>query len=119
MMVVLRLVILGLLLLLPGTSRAVCSSNACTDLPAIENVRAVVASACDCSGADSHGKYVKCAKEIVKSAIANGQLPRTCKKPVVRCEARSTCGKAKSKICLSSMVQLSLISMSGVGVLSV
>src|SRR5262245_4199928 len=99
MMVALRLIpTLGLLMLLRGTAGAACSSDACTDLPAIDNVRAVVSSACDCSGAGSHGKYVKCAKQVVKSAIKNGNLPAPCKKPVTRCEARSTCGK-KSKIC--------------------
>jgi hypothetical protein len=66
---------------------------------AIDNVRAVVSAACDCSGTAAHRKYVKCAKEIIKDAIADGTLQKTCKKPVLRCEARSTCGRAKSKIC--------------------
>lgn len=99
-MVALRLVpTLGLLLLLHGTAGAACSSDTCTDLPAIENVRAVVSAACDCSGAASHGKYVRCAKQVVKQAITAGTLAKSCKKPVLRCEARSTCGKARSKIC--------------------
>src|SRR6185503_10967777 len=90
---------LGIVLLLQGAAGAVCSSDKCTDLTAIENVRAVVSAACDCSGAESHKKYVKCAKEIVNGAIADATLQPTCKKPVLKCEARSTCGKPKSKIC--------------------
>ena len=90
---------LGIVFLLQGAAGAVCSSDKCTDLTAIENVRAVVSAACDCSGAESHKKYVKCAKEIVNGAIADATLQPTCKKPVLKCEARSTCGKPKSKIC--------------------
>jgi len=90
---------MGLLLLLPGTASAVCSSDTCTDLTAIDNTRAVVSAACDCAGIDSHRAYVKCAKEIIAGNVKDGLLQRECKRPVLRCEARSTCGKAKSKIC--------------------
>jgi len=90
---------MGLLLLLPGTASAVCSSATCTDLTAIDNTRAVVSAACDCSGIDSHRAYVKCAKEIIASNVKDGTLQRQCKRPVLRCESRSTCGKAKAKIC--------------------
>jgi hypothetical protein len=90
---------LGLVLSLSGPAGAACSSNTCTDLAAIDNIRAVVSAACDCSAADSHGKYVKCAKTVLKAAVKDGTLPDTCKKPVLKCEAKSTCGKPKSKIC--------------------
>jgi len=90
---------LALFLPLRGIAGAACSSNTCTDLAAIDNIRAVVSAACDCNAAESHGKYKKCAKEVLKAAVADGTLPNTCKKPVLKCEAQSTCGKAKSKIC--------------------
>ena len=98
---VLPWLVLPLALFLPrrGIAGAACSSNTCTDLAAIDNIRAVVSAACDCNAAESHGKYKKCAKEVLKAAVADGTLPNTCKKPVLKCEAQSTCGKAKSKIC--------------------
>lgn len=48
--------------------------------------------ACSCDGAGNHGKYVSCVAHQVKQLVANG-LPTHCKGKLVRCAARSTCGK--------------------------
>ncbi len=99
MVVYSRLILaLGLLAVLPDFAGAQCTSAKCTDLDAVENARAVVAAACDCSGAQSHAKYVKCAKQVIRAAIKGATLQRQCKGSIMKCEARSTCG-SKSKIC--------------------
>src|SRR5262245_22763379 len=90
---------IGLVHLAYGVAGAQCSSATCTDLDAIDNVRAVISSACDCAGANSHRAYVKCAKDVIRSAIKNATLQNTCKKSVLKCEARSTCGREHAKIC--------------------
>lgn len=65
---------------------------ACSDPAAAELVRAQIASECVCSAATNHGQYVKCVGQHVRQAVANG-LPTNCKGAVMRCAARSTCGK--------------------------
>jgi hypothetical protein len=87
---------------LPGLAGAQCTSAKCTDVDAVANARAVVAAACDCSGAKNHGQYVKCAKQVLKSAIAGGTLQRQCKGAVMKCEAHSTCGKKSNICCVTS-----------------
>ncbi len=47
---------------------------------------------CDCTGAANHGRYVSCVAHKVKELVAMG-LPTNCKGKLVRCAARSTCGK--------------------------
>jgi hypothetical protein len=93
---------LGLLASLPALARAQCTSPKCTDVDAVTNVRAVVAAACDCSGAKNHIQYVKCAKQVLKSAIAGGTLQRQCKGSIMQCESHSTCGKKASICCVKS-----------------
>lgn len=98
-----RLVLsLGLVLAAEGIARAQCSSTRCTNLPAVDNVRSVIAAACDCAGATSHKAYVRCAKEVVKGAIEELTLPAACKKPVLKCEAKSTCGSSANICCVTS-----------------
>lgn len=48
--------------------------------------------ACDAPGIN-HGRYVSCVARQVKQLVVSGQVPPTCKGKVVRCAARSTCGK--------------------------
>ncbi len=93
---------IGLLLALPGLAGAQCTSPKCTDVDAVTNVRAVVAAACDCSGAKNHKQYVKCAKQVLKSSIADGTLQRECKGSIMGCESHSTCGKKASICCVKS-----------------
>jgi hypothetical protein len=87
---------------LPGLAGAQCTSAKCTDVDAVANARAVVAAACDCNGAKNHGQYVRCAKQVLKSAIAGGTLQRQCKGAVMKCEAHSTCGKKSNICCVTS-----------------
>jgi hypothetical protein len=89
---------IAVLLLAAPAVQAACSSPECPDEQVIAQVRATIAAACDCAG-KNHGRYVKCAKSIIKSEIAQGRLPAACKKTVGRCEAKSTCGLKKAAIC--------------------
>jgi arylsulfatase A-like enzyme len=79
--------------------RAACTTDACADAAVVSGVRARVATACDCARATRHGRYVRCAKREIKAAVSEGTLPRTCRKPVLRCEARSICGRPKAAVC--------------------
>jgi len=76
-----------------------CATRTCPDDAAVDNVRELVAAACDCVGAASPRKYVTCAKAVVKGAVRRAELSRSCRGAVVRCEAKSTCGRAKANVC--------------------
>jgi hypothetical protein len=62
----------------------------CND-PDLVTVRDAILAACPCSG--NHGLYVSCVARAVRDAVTSGQLDTNCKGKVVRCAARSTCGK--------------------------
>jgi len=64
----------------------------CDDPAAAEAARARIAETCRCDAATRHGQYVSCVAREVRTAVTNG-LPTNCKGAVVRCAARSTCGK--------------------------
>lgn len=51
--------------------------------------RAAVDGSCNCATASDHGAYVRCANDAVSAA----HLPPGCRGQVMRCAARSTCGK--------------------------
>jgi len=51
---------------------AACASNRGADTTAVENVRALLSSACRCTGATSHGRYLHCANGIVRAALRGG-----------------------------------------------
>jgi hypothetical protein len=88
-------------LLSAGWAAGACTVGRCRDEGAVAAVRAEVAARCDCAAATSHAEYVSCAKGVIKDAVAGGRLPRSCKKPVGKCETRSTCGISKATICCS------------------
>jgi hypothetical protein len=69
-------------------SAAKCDATG-ADAGDVATARAAVAENCDCAGAVNHGQYVKCATEQAKTTLAN----QSCKGAVVKCAARSTCGK--------------------------
>lgn len=48
---------------------------------------------CSCDDARNHGQYVKCVGQIIRSLSRAGNIPKRCKGKLVRCAARSTCGK--------------------------
>jgi arylsulfatase A len=91
--------LLVVLVLAARAASAACTSARCPDEAAVEAVRARIALACDCSAATRHPTYVRCARGIVRAAIAAGELSLRCKKVVLRCEKHSTCGRAKAIVC--------------------
>ncbi len=64
--------------------------SACPDAQVAAAIEAMVEAQCHCSTASNHGTFVRCAKHVAK---ATGSLPRSCKRAVADCAARSTCGK--------------------------
>jgi hypothetical protein len=66
---------------------------ACDDPAAAEAVRAQIGETCICDAASNHGRYVSCVAREVRQAVADDALPKNCKGAVMRCAARSTCGK--------------------------
>ena len=75
---------------------ALCTASAfarCDDPAAAEVVRARIASTCVCTEATNHGQHVSCVAHELRQAVLSGELPVNCKGAVVRCAARSTCGK--------------------------
>jgi len=56
-------------------------------------VRAAAGQQCDCAGAANHGEYVRCVAGVANEAVAQGMLQPTCRGGIVRCAARSTCGR--------------------------
>jgi hypothetical protein len=54
-----------------------------------------IAGECSCEGAANHGDYVSCVANA-----ASGLVSEECTGAVVRCAARSTCGKEGAVVCL-------------------
>lgn len=89
-------------LLTPGAVYAadacLAGASAASDAAAIDDARIAVETMCDCaffdgsSGARSHGKFVRCAKNMIKFRSNNGLLRKQCKGAVIRIYAKSTCG---------------------------
>ena len=48
---------------------------------------------CSCEQARNHGQYVKCVGRVIREITSDGAVPKTCRGKLVRCAARSTCGK--------------------------
>src|SRR5262245_22887516 len=63
------------------------------------DVEVAVAATCDCAAASNHGQFVRCAGRVVKDLATGGMLARTCKGPMVRVFAKSTCGKPDMVTC--------------------
>jgi hypothetical protein len=76
-----------------------CTSPECPNDTIVDPVRQMIAASCDCAGAGSHKRYVRCAKEVVKAAIRAQTLPTACNRTIRRCEARSTCGIRNAAVC--------------------
>jgi hypothetical protein len=69
---------------------ASAASAGCND-PDLATVRDRILAACPCTG--NHGQYVSCVAHAVRDAVRSEELDTNCKGKVVRCAARSTCGK--------------------------
>ena len=88
------LVAFSALFLVASQAQAKCGDNV-GDEAAVAAARAAANAACDCDSFTNHGQYVKCVKDI---AIARTKtdpplLPKNCKGSVIKCAAKSTCGK--------------------------
>src|SRR5438067_396659 len=92
-----RLVLAALVALLisSGPGQAACDPSTDPDKSDIANARAAVAANCDCAGAASHGEYVTCAVEQADATLQNP----SCRGAVMRCAARSTCGRPGAFTC--------------------
>jgi hypothetical protein len=77
--------VFGTLALGASVARAGCNDS---DLG---TVRDRILADCPCTG--NHGQYVSCVAREVREAVGSGELDTNCKGKVVRCAARSTCGK--------------------------
>jgi hypothetical protein len=65
------------------------------DAADIANARAQVTANCPCATATNHGQYVKCAGEQARMNLVN----QSCRGAVVKCAAKSTCGKPNFVAC--------------------
>src|SRR5262249_32291564 len=85
--------ILGSLVLGGAPARAACDSP--EDLQAVANTRALIDQKCTCELAVSHSDYVRCAAKVANGEVAAqpSRLNRFCRRPVLKCAAKSTCGR--------------------------
>src|SRR5439155_362978 len=75
-----------------------CGDQA-ADAQAVADTRAAAASECDCAAAASHASYVYCVVRVANTAARRGTLRPQCRTAVVRCAARSTCGRPGDVTC--------------------
>ena len=73
----------------PGNASAQvdCDAERC-------DVQAQIDAACPCDTATNHGEYVRCVRAQAKSLVS-----KQCRGKVVRCAAKSTCGKDGAVAC--------------------
>jgi len=79
------------LLALAGRAWAACDTI--EELAQVAAVRAIVDTTCTCDTTVSKGIYLRCVKTVTNEQIAALQLEPTCRKNVLKCAKRSTCGK--------------------------
>jgi hypothetical protein len=82
-----------LVLLVAGAARV--SGASCAPSPAIDAARAEVAAACGCDTAPNHGTYLHCVRDVLRSLA----LPGDCYGGLMKCAARSTCGRSGAVAC--------------------
>jgi hypothetical protein len=82
------LITLGLM-----TSPAFAQCDSAEELAQVAATRALVAQQCSCALAVTHGKFVRCAAQVANAELIAGRLDRLCRKVVVKCAGRSTCGR--------------------------
>ncbi|HZR79873.1 MAG TPA: hypothetical protein VFD92_02165 [Candidatus Binatia bacterium] len=83
----------GLVLVTASGARAAKCDPDGADAAAVAAARAEVAAQCDCAGAENHGQYVRCSRNVAKQLVAANALPKSCSGAIAKCAARSTCGK--------------------------
>jgi len=63
------------------------------DNAAVAAARGQVATDCPCDSFTNHGQFVKCAAQVANDRAGSNALPKSCKGAVVKCAAKTTCGK--------------------------
>ncbi len=76
-----------LVFLAPATTRA-----ACPDAAAVAAARDAADAQCNCATASDHGQYVKCVLGVANARVKDLSLPRKCKRALMQCALKSTCG---------------------------
>jgi hypothetical protein len=61
--------------------------------------REAISQQCPCETATRHGRYVSCVAHVLRDLARSGAVPRECTGRIVRCAARSTCGRAGVVTC--------------------
>jgi hypothetical protein len=69
------------------------------------DVQAQIDAQCGaCEDANKHGEYVKCVAKTLKTA----GVPKACRRAIIRCAAKSTCGRPSSVVCEHNNGQCSI-----------
>jgi hypothetical protein len=76
----------GQLTCITGTDPIVANDGA-----QIAVLQATIDGACTCDGFPSHGKFMRCVRPLVKSAVLGGALRKKCTGAVMRYYRKSTC----------------------------
>ena len=91
-----RFALAGLLLgsvLAAGPALAASGCDSPQDLAAVHDTRVRISQQCDCENAVSDGSYVRCAATVANDDLSTGLLPRECRRTVLKCAKKSTCGR--------------------------
>jgi hypothetical protein len=92
----------SLLVGLPASALAKCGDDP-ADPTAVAAARAAVVAACPCYGFPTHRDYISCASGVVVQRVATTLLRKRCKGAVMRCAAKSVCGKPGAVACCRTM----------------
>ena len=79
------------LLALAGRAWATCDTP--EELDQVAAVRALIDTGCTCDTSVPRSDYLRCAKTIANAEIAALRLDPTCRKNLLKCAKRSTCGR--------------------------
>src|SRR5262245_11435800 len=97
------LLVAGVVLATVGAIPSRAVARRCGDAPAdasaVAAVRTQVASHCHCAKSATHGRYVRCAARVAARAVHDGLLRMECKGRIVKCAAKSTCGRPDEVTC--------------------
>jgi len=91
-----RLLVLALLLVLPAGAMA--RRNKPEPIVCPDDVTVALAAACPCDAAENHGQYVRCVARF-KNMLRKGGCLTDAERGVLRCAARSTCGRPEAVLC--------------------
>jgi len=88
-----RMALAGVFLTMIAAGPVLAQCTTADDLAAVKITRGHVDAQCDCANAITDGLYKRCALTVVNNDVANLVLPRECRKFVIKCAAKSTCGR--------------------------